>query len=138
MSTTSLTGAVHGELWPTKAQMYQNLDSWEAHVRSLRDEIQLLKQTSATREKVLSDHVSSLRLELAATERPLLEKISGLEVHVLELQSENRGLRAELDQAVTLLAAGLEETGTRHSLLILVNNAILLIDESKKQLRETL
>lgn len=135
---SSPTGAVRGQLWPTRAQMEQYLANWERHVEDQRAEIETIKAASARSEKVLSDHVSSLRLELAATERPLLEKISGLEAQLTELVADNKTVRNELDAAVTLLATALEVTGTRHSLLALINEAVLLIDEAKKQVRESL
>lgn len=134
-----MTSAVRGSLWPVPDQMKQYLDNWVAYTRDLEDHIKLLQESSKKREESLTERISALRAELTATETPLLEKIGQLQGEQVTLKAESTALRNELDAAVRLLAEALEITGNhRLSLLTLINDVVILVDESKKQLRESL
>lgn len=130
---------VRGQLWPVPEQMKQYLDNWVTYTRELEQHIKLLQEGAEKRESVLTERITALRNELTATEAPLVEKVGALEAERVNLRAENAGLRNELDSAVRLLAAALEVTNTqRLSLLSLINDAVILVEESKKQFRRSL
>lgn len=135
---TEPTGAVRGQLWPTRDRLVQYLDNWVGYVTELEERERIKAEAFDTREKVLTDRIAELRREVTDTERPLLEKVALLEAERMTLRSENVSLRAEMDSATKLLAAAMEVGGTRHSLLILANDAVNLAEESKKIVRENL
>jgi hypothetical protein len=129
---------VRGQLWPTRDRVVQYLDNWVTYVKELEDERRLKEQAYATREAVLSERINELRQEIADTERPLLEKIKELEGERLTLRSVNQSLQQEMDAAVRVLIGAMEVTGSRHSLIVLVHDAIQLAEEGKKIIRENL
>jgi len=136
---TASVGAVRGQLWPVPDQMKQYLDNWVTYTQELEKNVQLLKAASKTREEALSERIGTLHADLAAMERPLRERIGVLEAERLTLRVENESLRNELEAAIRLLATALEVAGNpRLSLLSLINDAVLLVEEAKKQVRETL
>lgn len=135
---TDSISAVRGQLWPVPDQMKIYLDNWVAYCKELEERIKTLQEARQTSERALTERISQLRTELTATEQPLLQQISSLETSQLQLRADNDSLRAEMDTAVGLLAQALEIKGTRLALLTLANEAVILIEEAKKQLRESL
>lgn len=125
-------------LWPIPAAMHQYLDNWEQYAAELQRRLDVQRASSAATEAALAEKIGSLRQEMVDNERPLLEQISSLEQTRLTLQLDNDTLRKEMNTAVDLLHAALDNTGKRLPLQTLINDAVLLIEEAKKQIRESL
>jgi hypothetical protein len=136
--TEPVGNAVRGQLWPTRDRLVQYLDNWVGYVTELEEKIRVREEAYATSERVLTKRIEELRQEIGDTERPLLERVAALEAQRLTLDTENKSLRHEMDSATKLLAAAMEVGGTRHSLILLANDAVSLAEEAKKIVRENL
>lgn len=135
---TSGVGPIRNQLWPIPAQMHQYLENWQAYATELERQIEQLKKSQRESEAVLTDRISKLRKDMDALEKPLLEQISELEKSNVQLRLDNDAIHKELNAAAKVLAAALEITGKPLPLLTMVNDAVILVEESKEQFRASL
>lgn len=129
---------VRNQLWPIPAAMHQNLDNWVSYTRELETRLDTLTKAHQKAEANFTQRIAQLRRELEETEKPLLDRIMELEGANTQLKLSNDSLRQEMDNAVRLLSTAVEATGKPLPLVTLVNDAIMLVEQAKEQLRESL
>lgn len=132
------TDAAQNQLWPIPKVMHQNLDQWVSYTVDLEHRLESARAAATRMELSLTEKIGALRAEMVAIEQPLLQQIAAQEQTMLTLRLDNEALRKELDAATELLATVLEVAGKRPPLQTLINDTVVLVEEAKKQIRETL
>lgn len=126
-------------IWPDPAAMHNYIDQWYAAYKRIAD---VLESERKLHEAQIADYVrqiSELRSEIETHMIPLKTQISEQATVNRKLQSQLDALHSENNAVIQRLASILEVVPTRVTTLdSLVNNIVVLVDESKRQFRETI
>lgn len=128
------------QLWPALSQMHQYLDNWAAYAGELERRVQALENANYATEQEYTSRIAALRVQLAELERPLLDRIAAQDQANAHLAMDNEAMRREIAHSTRLMAAALEVPIGKSTppLNVLVQDIIVLAEESKEQLRASL
>lgn len=127
-------------LYPIPAQVKGYLDNWVRYVEELEARIPVLEQAYSNLEQSSSAEIAKLRIEVAQIAAPLHQEIARLEERLRASEQYSMDLAGERNAAIERLAPALEIDLKTPGLTVLglINEALVLIDETKKMFRENL
>lgn len=127
-------------LWPVPEQLKGYLDSWAKYVAELEAQVAALERVNRDLEASYVNEVTELKQELSQLEAPLNREITQLRHYVQDAEQRCSALIAERQTVLERLALLLEISATTPGLTVLglVNEATILVEETKKQFRESL
>lgn len=126
-------------LTPDPAQMHIYLDKWVSHIEEAKREY-------STRIKVLNEEIVTLRRDKEALRSQMETRVGPLERQISEQNSRINSLLQDIDGYSVEIAriknrlAGILEEQVSPSTTVdrLVSDVVILVDESKRKLRENL
>jgi uncharacterized coiled-coil protein SlyX len=127
-------------LYPVPEQVKGYLDNWVRYVDELEARIPVLERAHSNLEQTSSAEIAKLRTELSQIAEPLHQRIAQLEEKLRASERYAMDLASERATAIERLAPALEINANTPGLTILslINEALVLVDESKKMVREHL
>lgn len=128
-----------GVLWPEPAQMHNYLDRWVDQLREL--EHQLNEERSAHAKTVASSthKITELERELATTLTPIRDQMIGLQERITELERIKSEYEKERESHLRRMCSILEVMPTKTLTMDrIINDIIVLVDETKEQFRMSL
>lgn len=128
------------QLWPEPGQMHAYLDRWHAYLEAA--EARLDEEIKAHQEDVKRyvGMVDELEHRLRTQAAPLESAIAGLNQELAHARNHIAALERVQQDSLERLAAILETSPNARgaTLTAMVGNAVLVIEESKKMIRENL
>lgn len=141
MSGVGLGGApVEERLWPEPALMHSNLDRWVSFIKDLENRYATEVASHAVTKSSLSDQVTRLKSELETQTVPYVNQIRELEGRLAAQQVRIDYQDTEIKEALIRLAKAMEVHPETKGLTLMgiIDQALLLIDEARRQFRDSL
>ena len=128
------------QLWPELAQMHHYVDQWFTYIEHL--EKQLATVRDARRDDNLRNNqtINELEHQLASLREPLERQIVGLNQELAHANNELLALKQVMNEQMERLALVLEINPKARGVTLtsMVNQALLVVDQSKQMIRENL
>lgn len=128
------------QLWPTQNQMKDFIDKWATAFAELDAAYQTLQREHTVRVLNLEQQINTLRIEASNAEAPLRQRIALQDAKIQTLTDTTERQQGIIDDAVRQLGR-LLETNTALAgvtLQTLLSDAIILVEETKRQFQNSL
>lgn len=126
-------------LWPDPEYMHKYLDNWKAYIEMLELSISRISDIQNAERNEAAGTIAELKRKLDTVEAPLnrqieelRQKLARVEQQVNSLEADRRASIHRLAEILEIPAAGVLSLGSA------IDQVWLLVDESKKMVREHL
>lgn len=127
-------------LWPEPEQMHTYIDRWRSYIEELENRYQVEAAGHAVTRSTLTSEATQLKAKLDVVDAPYQEQIRNLEAQIAAQAIRVGHLEKDNNDAVQRLALMLETSPSVKGVTLqgLISQAILFIEETKRQFRSTL